>query len=64
MAGGSSMTNYVNALGEKGTYQEHFLAYKREGERCSTCKGIIKRIKVGGRGTFYCPECQKGFVAE
>jgi formamidopyrimidine-DNA glycosylase len=58
-AGGSSMTNYVNALGEKGTYQEHFLVYKKEGERCPACKSIIEKIKIAGRGTFYCNKCQK-----
>ena len=57
-AGGSSMTNYVNALGEKGTYQENFLVYGRTGEKCTFCKGIVKRMKMGGRGTFYCEECQ------
>lgn len=58
-AGGSSMTNYVNALGEKGKYQEQFLVYGREGEKCHECRGFIKRAKLGGRGTFYCPKCQK-----
>jgi formamidopyrimidine-DNA glycosylase len=58
-AGGSSMTNYVNALGEKGTYQEYFLVYGREGESCTVCKGIIEKTKTGGRGTFYCAKCQR-----
>lgn len=58
-AGGSSMTNFVNTLGEKGKYQERFLVYGMEGEQCPACKGIIKKMKTGGRGTFYCPECQK-----
>ncbi len=58
-AGGSSMTNYVNALGEKGTYQEYFLVYGQEGKRCPVCKGTIEKMKMGGRGTFYCKKCQK-----
>ncbi len=58
-AGGSSMTNYVNALGEKGTYQEYFLVYRKDGEWCPACKSIIKKMKTGGRGTFYCKKCQK-----
>lgn len=57
-AGGASRMNYVNVLGEKGTYQEQFLVYGREGEQCPVCKSIIKKIKTGGRGTFYCPVCQ------
>lgn len=56
--GGASVDKYVNAAGLGGKYQEHFLVYQRAGEKCK--KGhIIKRIKIGGRGTFYCPECQK-----
>ncbi|MBU4017478.1 hypothetical protein KJ980_08875 [Patescibacteria group bacterium] len=57
--GDSQVTNYVNVLGEKGTYQEQFLVYRREGKRCPACKGIIKKVKTGGRGTFYCEKCQR-----
>lgn len=58
--GGSSENSYINALGEKGTMQEHFRAYSRQGENCpNRCGGIIKRITLGGRGTFYCPICQR-----
>jgi formamidopyrimidine-DNA glycosylase len=57
--GGASASNYVNALGEKGTYQEHFLVYKKEGEPCDTCTEPIKRIKTAGRSTFFCEICQR-----
>jgi formamidopyrimidine-DNA glycosylase len=57
--GGASMANYVNLFGKKGAYQENFLVYKREGEKCSFCKNLIEKIKIGGRGTFYCPKCQR-----
>lgn len=57
--GGASELSYVNALGEEGGYQNHFLAYGRDGEKCFNCDGIIKRIKIGGRGTFFCEKCQK-----
>jgi formamidopyrimidine-DNA glycosylase len=57
--GGASASNYVNALGEKGSYQDHFLVYKKEGEVCRNCSSLILRIKTGGRSTFFCPECQK-----
>jgi formamidopyrimidine-DNA glycosylase len=57
--GGSSDENFVNALGQEGNYQKHALVYGREGEKCSVCKGLIQRIKLGGRGTFFCPACQK-----
>lgn len=56
---GASDQYYLDALGRKGSYQEHFLAYGREGKKCFGCGGKILKIKIGGRGTFYCPSCQK-----
>ena len=56
--GGSSDENFVNALGQEGNYQNHTLVYGKEGEKCP-CGGIIKKIKLGGRGTYFCPACQK-----
>lgn len=50
---------YVQPTGEKGSYQEHFLVYQREGQLCKQCGGKIKRIKQAGRSSFYCPRCQK-----
>lgn len=57
--GAASNTNYVNALGQDGRYQNHFLVYGCTGELCGRCGGTIKRVVVGGRGTFVCKECQK-----
>ncbi len=57
--GGASELTYVNALGEMGNYQKHFLVYGREDEPCRVCKTPIKKITLGGRGTYYCPKCQK-----
>ena len=56
---GASDQYYLDALGHKGAYQEHFLVYGRDKQKCFGCQGEIKRIKVGGRGTFFCPSCQK-----
>jgi len=56
---GASDQHYLDAFGRKGSYQDYFLVYGRTGKDCFGCKGKIKRIKIGGRGTFYCPECQK-----
>ena len=56
--GGASQTNYVDASGQKGNYQKHFLVYDREGEKCFNCRGIIKKIKLAGRGTYFCLNCQ------
>lgn len=57
--GGSSELNYVNALGQEGSYQDHTLVYGKVGQNCPDCKGKISKIRLGGRGTYYCPACQK-----
>lgn len=57
--GGSSPTNYVNASGEKGSYQDHFLVYRKQGQSCPNCGNLLKTEKIGGRGTFFCLTCQK-----
>ena len=56
--GGSSEFTYVNALGETGEYQKHFLVYGFYKKPCSRCGGKVLTIKLGGRGTFFCPHCQ------
>jgi formamidopyrimidine-DNA glycosylase len=60
--GGASAPDnkYVNLQGLGGKYQEHFRVYEREGEKClRNDGGIIKKIQLGGRGTYFCPICQK-----
>ena len=59
--GGSSAADekFVDMLGQKGRYQEHFLVYEREGQLCERDGELIKRVKLGGRSAFYCPKCQK-----
>jgi formamidopyrimidine-DNA glycosylase len=57
-AGGSSIDDYRDARGEKGTMQNEFLVHTREGEDCPRCDGTIVRIVVGGRSTYFCPGCQ------
>lgn len=57
--GGTTFSDYVNAFGEKGSFQEELKVHQREGEKCYSCEGEIKKIKVGGRSTYYCPQCQK-----
>lgn len=58
-AGGSSISNYVDANGEAGFFQLQHRVYGREGEPCLVCKGPIKRIVIGGRSSHYCATCQK-----
>lgn len=57
--GGASAANYVDIMGLGGTYQDHFLVYKKDGHKCGKCGGKIQKMKIGGRGTFYCPSCQR-----
>lgn len=61
LAGGSTMKdkNYVRPDGSFGGNQFFFRVYQRAGEPCLVCKTKIKRITLGGRGTFFCPKCQK-----
>lgn len=56
---GSSVEYYLDACGKKGDYTQYHKVYQREGEKCSRCGGIIKRIKIGGRSAHFCPKCQK-----
>lgn len=57
--GGASDNTYVDAYGNKGGYQNEFLVYGRTGEPCKRCGRELKRIVVGGRGTWVCEKCQK-----
>ncbi len=56
---GASDTNYVHLSGMGGSYQNHFLVYKQNGKSCKNCGSKIKKMKLGGRGTYFCPKCQK-----
>ncbi len=50
---------YRQLDGSPGCYQNHFLVYQRDGRECFTCGAKIVRQTQSGRGTFYCPQCQK-----
>lgn len=56
--GGSSELTYVNVLGQEGEYQRHTLVYGRQGDICERDGGRIKKYYLGGRGTYWCEECQ------
>lgn len=58
-AGGSSIKSYVNGQGESGTYQQQLLIYGRKDQPCNNCGTMIEKTVVGGRGTHYCPSCQR-----
>ena len=57
--GGSSVSDYVDADGVRGFFQLEHCVYQRTGLPCRKCKTTIRRIEVGGRGTHYCPHCQR-----
>lgn len=56
---GSSISDYVDAAGEKGSFQLLHQVYGREGQPCPVCSTPIRRILVAQRGTHYCPRCQR-----
>lgn len=57
--GGSTIRSYVNSQGEIGMFQLELYAYGRKGEACKRCGTPLEKTTVGGRGTHYCPNCQK-----
>ncbi|MBI4982232.1 MAG: DNA-formamidopyrimidine glycosylase [Candidatus Omnitrophica bacterium] len=56
---GSSIDQYVQLDGQRGEYVKFHKVYGRQGKPCLICKMPIKRISLGGRGTYFCPRCQK-----
>ncbi|MBC8079746.1 MAG: DNA-formamidopyrimidine glycosylase [Gorillibacterium sp.] len=58
-AGGSSIKSYVNGQGEMGMFQQQLLAYGRTGLPCIRCGVPLEKIRLCGRGTHFCPKCQK-----
>lgn len=56
---GSSISDYVDADGERGDFQRMHKAYGREGKRCFRCGWLIRRIIVAGRSSHFCPHCQR-----
>jgi formamidopyrimidine-DNA glycosylase len=58
-AGGSSISDYVDAEGRKGFFQISHRVYQRTGEPCVTCKTPIRRVIVTQRSSHFCPKCQK-----
>ncbi len=56
---GTTVSDWRDLFGQKGEYQNHLNVYAREGAICHHCGGTIERIKLSGRGTYFCPVCQK-----
>jgi formamidopyrimidine-DNA glycosylase len=56
---GSSVDDYVQLSGVDGGYAKYHKVYDREKKPCLKCKTAVQRITLGGRGTYFCPHCQK-----
>jgi formamidopyrimidine-DNA glycosylase len=56
---GTSFSDYRDVDDRYGEFQKHLRVYDRERERCRVCSAAIKRVAMGNRSAFYCPECQK-----
>ncbi|NLA12555.1 MAG: bifunctional DNA-formamidopyrimidine glycosylase/DNA-(apurinic or apyrimidinic site) lyase [Firmicutes bacterium] len=57
--GGTTTRDYRDARGAEGSFQNFLTVYGRKGEPCTHCSRPIERIVVAGRGTHFCPHCQK-----
>lgn len=57
-AGGTTIRSYTSSEGVHGRFQQKLLVHNRD-NHCDVCSDTIIKIKVGGRGTYYCPTCQK-----
>ncbi len=61
--GGTSFRDYVNSFGQKGHFQLSLAVYQKEGQPCVKCGTPIEKMQVAGRGTRYCPQCQKAYTS-
>lgn len=57
--GGTTIRSYTATLGVTGRFQNELYVHTKQDEPCLICETPIKKIKVGGRGTYFCPKCQK-----
>jgi formamidopyrimidine-DNA glycosylase len=56
---GCSLSDFVDTQGRQGDFQNWLQAYGKQGQTCERCGGTFARVVVGGRGTSYCPGCQR-----
>ncbi|RLA23530.1 MAG: DNA-formamidopyrimidine glycosylase [Gammaproteobacteria bacterium] len=56
--GGTTLRDFVNETGKPGYFQQQLAVYGRAGQPCQKCTAAIKKIILGQRSTFYCPNCQ------
>jgi formamidopyrimidine-DNA glycosylase len=58
-AGGTTLNDFADAVGEPGYFSVSLAVYDREGESCLRCGGVVRRIVQGNRSTYFCPRCQR-----
>ena len=58
-AGGTTIRSYTSSLGVTGRFQLSCKVHQKENQQCEICGSLIKKTVVAGRGTYYCPSCQK-----
>ncbi|MCF6208233.1 MAG: bifunctional DNA-formamidopyrimidine glycosylase/DNA-(apurinic or apyrimidinic site) lyase [Ghiorsea sp.] len=58
-AGGSTISDFVKADGKPGYFAHSFQVYGRDKQPCLTCKTPIEKVVLGGRASFFCPQCQQ-----
>ncbi|MDX1977658.1 MAG: DNA-formamidopyrimidine glycosylase [Pseudanabaenaceae cyanobacterium bins.68] len=56
--GGTTFSDFADLGGEKGNYLDHAWVFRRQGQACHVCQTPIARIKLAGRSTHFCPNCQ------
>ena len=57
--GGTTLRDFVGGDNKPGYFKQRLNVYGRSGQECKICKSILKNLKIGQRGSVYCPECQK-----
>ena len=57
---GTTFSDFRDGEGNRGNFSRYLRVFQRQGERCRTCRtGVIAKMKLAGRGTHFCPQCQK-----
>jgi len=57
--GGTTIRSYTSEEGVTGMFQNDLYVHQRANEPCRVCNSLIVKTRIGGRGTYYCPKCQK-----
>ncbi|MEI8055359.1 MAG: zinc finger domain-containing protein, partial [bacterium] len=57
--GGTTIRDYSDSLGRKGSFQDKLRVYGRQGQPCPSCGAKLVHIRLGKRSTVFCPDCQK-----